>query len=93
MPPLHHLAAQPLLEALAGEFVLAELTRMAMESLAAENAARLYAMSAARDNVERKLAQLHQDEHRARQEEVTTELLDVVTGAEALRHQGPSRRL
>jgi F-type H+-transporting ATPase subunit gamma len=85
--PLHHLAAEALLEGLAGELVLAELTRMAMESLAAENAARLRAMSSARENVERKLAQLRQDEHRARQDEVTMELLDVVTGAEALRRR------
>lgn len=83
-PPLHHVAPRVLVQELVGELVLAELIRMAMESLVAENAARMQAMSAARDNIERKLAQLQQDEHRARQDQVTTELLDLITGAEAL---------
>lgn len=38
-----------------------------------------------RDNIERKLVQLEQAEHRGRQDQVTTELLDLITGAEALR--------
>lgn len=42
-------------------------------------------MDAAHDNVVRKLENLRLDASRARQEEVTTELLDLVTGEEALR--------
>jgi len=55
-----------------------------LESLAAENAARLAAMSAAHDNIGRKLEDLTRAEHQLRQDAVTTELLDVVTGSEAL---------
>ena len=41
-------------------------------------------MEAAHDNVAKKLDQLRQDARHARQTEITTELLDLVTGAEAL---------
>jgi F-type H+-transporting ATPase subunit gamma len=85
LPPLHHLPPGVLLERLAGEYVIAELTRVVMESLASENAARLAAMEAARENVGKKLDELREEERRIRQDEVTIELLDVVTGAEALR--------
>jgi F-type H+-transporting ATPase subunit gamma len=60
------------------------LTEAAVEALAAENAARFAAMDAAHDNVSKKLEQLRQDARQARQDEITTELLDLVTGAEAL---------
>ena len=82
-PPLHHLEPSLLVEALVAELVVAELARIAIESLAAESSARMQAMSAARDNIERKLADLRRAEHRARQDQVTTELLDLITGAEA----------
>jgi F-type H+-transporting ATPase subunit gamma len=83
--PLHHLEPRALVQRLVAELVLADLIRMAMESLVAENSARMQAMSAARDNIERKLVQLEQAVHRGRQDQVTTELLDLITGAEALK--------
>lgn len=82
-PPLHHLDARTLAEQLVTEVVLAELARIAMGALAAESSARMQVMSAARDNIERKLADLQRAEHRARQEQITTELLDLITGVEA----------
>lgn len=82
--PLHHLPPVQLLELLAEEHFLAQLVHGAMESLAGENAARLAAMSAAFENITRKLDTLRRLEHQVRQEEITTELLDVVTGSEAL---------
>jgi F-type H+-transporting ATPase subunit gamma len=42
-------------------------------------------MESARDNVRRKLEKLRLEASRARQEEVTTELLDLITGEQALR--------
>jgi hypothetical protein len=47
-----------------------------MKALAAERSARMQAMSAARDNIERKLADLQRAKHRARQDQVATELID-----------------
>ncbi len=87
-PPLHDLPAEDLLERLIGEYVLAELARAAMESFASENGARLRAMESAHENIEDKLEELHRSEHRLRQEEITMELLDVVTGARALLDAG-----
>ena len=83
--PLHNLPPQSLLEGLVEEYVFALLTEVAVESLAAENAARLSAMEAARDNVSRQLAQLRASAHQLRQAEITAELLDLVTGEQAQR--------
>lgn len=83
--PLHNLEPQALLEKLMPEYVFALLTEAAVESIASENAARFAAMESALDNVSAKLDKLRQDERQARQSEITTELLDLITGAEALR--------
>jgi F-type H+-transporting ATPase subunit gamma len=82
--PLHDLPAAELLEMLTAEYILSQLTEAATESLAAENAARFAAMEAAHDNVGKKLQGLRLDASRARQEEVTTELLDLVIGQQAV---------
>jgi F-type H+-transporting ATPase subunit gamma len=86
IPPLHYLPAPRLVGQLVEEYFFAELTRAAMEALAGENTARVAAMSAAHDNIERKLEDLRRQEDQLRQEEITTELIDVVTGSEALLH-------
>jgi len=83
-PALHHLAPADLLERLAGEYLFAEITRALTESLASENGARLRAMEAADHNIGDKLESLARREHALRQEAITTELLDVVTGSEAV---------
>ena len=82
--PLHNLAPGPLLEKLMAEYVFALLTEAAVESIASENAARFAAMEAAHDNVGKKLAGLHQSAQQIRQDEITSELLDLITGSEAL---------
>jgi len=83
--PLHNLAPRPLLERLMAEYVVALLTEAAVESIASENAARFAAMESAHDNVSKKLIELRQGAQQARQAEITEELLDVITGAEAMR--------
>jgi F-type H+-transporting ATPase subunit gamma len=83
-PPIHNLDPFLLHERLVAEYVFALLTEAAVESIASENAARLAAMAAAHDNVSKKLESLVSDARYARQSEITTELIDVVTGAEAL---------
>lgn len=84
-PPLHNLKPIPLHEKLMAEYVFALLTEAAVESIASENAARFAAMESAHENVSKKLEQLRQAEREARQSEITTELLDLIVGAEALR--------
>ncbi len=84
LPPLHNLAPAALLEKLIAEYVIALITEAAVESFASENAARFSAMDSAHDNVSKKLGRLQEDARQARQSEITTELIDLVTGAEAL---------
>lgn len=79
--PLTYLSPGRLVELLVGEYFLAELARAALEAFAAENAERLRTMQSARTNIENRLEDLRGTERRARQEEITTELLDVVAGA------------
>jgi len=64
--------------------VLGLLTEAAVDALASENAARFAAMDSAHENVSKKLEELRQDARRERQDEITMELLDLVTGAEAI---------
>lgn len=82
--PLHNLPPRPLLEKLMAEYVFALLTEAAVESIASENAARFAAMESAHDNISKKLAGLQENARQARQTEITSELLDLMTGAEAM---------
>jgi F-type H+-transporting ATPase subunit gamma len=84
--PLITLAPELLLERLAAEYVYAQLCEAAMHAFAAENEARMIAMLAAKNNTEAKLAALFQRERQLRQEEITTEIIELAAGAEALRN-------
>jgi alternate F1F0 ATPase F1 subunit epsilon len=75
--------ADGVLERLASEYVYAQLCEAAMHAFAAENEARMIAMAAARTNIESKLSGLSQREHQLRQEEITTEIVELAAGAEA----------
>ncbi len=88
--PLHQLDPEALLAELAGEYLFAEITRSVMESLASENGARLQVMEAADRNIADKLDTLRRRERAVRQDAITAELLDVITGAEAV--MGEARR-
>ncbi len=57
------------------------------EAKAAEHGARLAAMQAAEQNIEEQLDRLRNQYHRLRQAEITSQLLDVVSGFEALRER------
>jgi F-type H+-transporting ATPase subunit gamma len=69
------------------EIITVSLHRAAVESLASENAARLAAMHSAESNLEERLGELNHAYRRERQNAITTELLDVVAGFEALQQQ------
>ncbi len=84
-PPLHQLPPERLLSSLAQEYLFAELAAALMESLAGENGARLRTMDAAWRNIDDRLEKLQRKERAARQEQTTADMLDVVTGAEAVR--------
>lgn len=88
-PPLHHLDPQVLLQRLIEEYLFADLVLAMMESLASENGARLQVMKAADRNIEDKLDDLTRRSRQVRQQAITAELLDVVTGAEAILQSFP----
>lgn len=87
VPPLTNLPPPQLVARLVDEYVFALLAQAAMESFAAENAARLAVMMAARRNIENTLEDLTGVIRRLRQEQITTELIELATGTEAL-HDG-----
>jgi hypothetical protein len=68
------------------------LFRACANSLASENASRIAAMQAAEKNIEERLEELHGSFNQLRQSAITEELLDVVTGFEALSKQRRKRR-
>lgn len=65
-------------------YLFVSLYRAFVESLASENASRLLSMQMAERNIEEHLSELGVQFNRERQAEITSELLDVVTGFEAL---------
>jgi len=84
-PPLITLAPDLLLERLAAEYIYAQLCQAGMHAFVAENEARMIAMLAAKNNTDIKLDALVRRERRLRQEEITTEIVELAAGAEAAR--------
>ncbi len=84
LPPLTTLSPPALVESLAAEYVFAQLCDAAMHAFAAENEARMLSMASAKTNIQSKLAELSRHESQLRQEEITTEIVELATGAEAL---------
>jgi F-type H+-transporting ATPase subunit gamma len=56
-----------------------------LDAAASEHAARQRAMKAATDNAEDLITRLSRQMNRARQDAITTEIMEIVGGAEALR--------
>jgi F-type H+-transporting ATPase subunit gamma len=71
-------------ESLVRQFVYVLLYRALAESLASENAQRLAAMQAAEKNINERLDELTVEYYRVRQSAITSELLDIMAGFEAL---------
>ena len=83
-PPLINVPAHRLFDEIVGEYFFATLENAAMQSFYSENAARFRTMEAAHQNIEKKSGELTRLIRRLRQEAVTTEILDLISGAEAL---------
>jgi F-type H+-transporting ATPase subunit gamma len=75
---------EAILDELLPRYVTAKIFHAMLESAASENAARRRAMKAATDNAEDVIRRLTRVANQARQAEITTELMEVVGGAEAL---------
>jgi F-type H+-transporting ATPase subunit gamma len=77
-----------ILERLLPRYVEARVFAALLNAAASENAARQRAMKAASDNADELIVSLTRVMNRARQDSITTEITEIVGGAEALRHAG-----
>jgi len=73
-----------ILDHLLPQYVITKVYAALLESAASENAARRRAMKAATENAEEIIKVLTRQANRARQDEITTEIMEIVGGAEAL---------
>ncbi|HUI05653.1 MAG TPA: ATP synthase F1 subunit gamma [Verrucomicrobiae bacterium] len=78
--------AEELLNTLLPQYVEVLIYRSLVESLASEQAARMIAMKAATDSASDMIDHLTREYNRVRQTSITTQILEVVSGAEALEH-------
>src|SRR5213079_1674723 len=77
-----------ILEQLLPRYAEARLFAALLDASASEHAARQRAMKSATDNAEELIKNLSRVMNRARQDAITTEILEIVSGAEALRQGG-----
>jgi F-type H+-transporting ATPase subunit gamma len=82
-PDVEHLLAQ-----LIPQYSEASIYGALLEASASEHASRQRAMSAATENAEELLKTLRRVMNRARQDSITTEIMEIVGGSEALRTAG-----
>ena len=82
---LYEPSAAGVLDTLLPRYVETEVYRMELESKASEQGARMTAMSAATENASEIIDTLPLTYNKARQSAITTELLEIVSGAEALK--------
>jgi F-type H+-transporting ATPase subunit gamma len=76
--------AATLFRALLPKYVIAQIYRAMLESVAAEHAARMTAMDSATNNAGELIDSLTLTMNRARQAAITTEIIEIVSGAAAL---------
>ncbi|MBV9253508.1 MAG: F0F1 ATP synthase subunit gamma [Actinobacteria bacterium] len=79
-----------ILERLLPRYAEARLFAAMLDATASEHAARQRAMKSATDNAEELIKVLNRSMNRARQESITTEIMEIVGGAEALSQSGHS---
>lgn len=82
--PLFTMDWENLFRAMIREYLFVSIYRAFAHSLASENASRLAAMQSAEKNIEERLEELFIQFHRQRQMVITEEILDIVSGFEAL---------
>lgn len=82
--PIFTMPGEQLFTALIRQYLFVSLFRACAESLASENAARLMTMQAAEKHIAEHLEALTALFHQQRQTAITSELLDIVSGFEAL---------
>jgi F-type H+-transporting ATPase subunit gamma len=79
--PILNLDPATLLAGLAEDYVHAQLCAAGLNAFAAENEARLAAMASARSQIERRLDTLTAEQRQVRQEEITSEIIELAGSA------------
>ena len=85
MLPMFTMDRERLFRALIQQYLFVSLFRAIAESAASENASRLASMQGAEKNIREQLTELNSRYHQQRQMAITEELLDIVSGFEALK--------
>lgn len=85
--PMITIDPENLYSELVHQYLFVMLYRAIANSLAGENASRIASMQAAEKNINERLEELQKAYQLGRQEAITEELLDVITGFEALREE------
>jgi len=88
VPPLTQLPGDALIASLGGDYVHALVCKAALHAFAAENEARMEAMSSAGSQIARELEVFEATLRRVRQEAITAEIIELGTGAATARGTG-----
>ncbi|MDX2485690.1 MAG: FoF1 ATP synthase subunit gamma [Pseudodonghicola sp.] len=83
--PLTQLSTDALINSLSGDYLHAQVCKAALHAFAAENEARMEAMSAASSQITRELGEFEATLRRVRQEAITAEIIELGTGAATAR--------
>jgi len=75
-----------LLDYIIPKYIYVQIYQMILESVASELGARLMAMTNATDNADELIRALTLKFYRARQEAITTEIIEVTSGSESIKH-------
>ncbi|WP_408873445.1 F0F1 ATP synthase subunit gamma [Gluconobacter roseus] len=79
-PPLLNVAPEKLMPELVSDYMFSQLCLAALQSFKAENQARSERMTAAHHEITRQLKSLEQLQRTVRQEEITSEIIELVSG-------------
>ncbi len=82
--PIYHLPWRDLFTLVVRQYLFLQLFRACAESLASENASRIAAMQQAEKNIDQRLNELSSQFNQNRQRAITEELLDIISGFEAV---------
>jgi F-type H+-transporting ATPase subunit gamma len=85
--PLIQLSKAALIDSLSADYFHALVCKAALHAFAAENEARLEAMSSAGSQIEHELEVYRTKLHRVRQEEITAEIIELSTGIVSATHK------
>jgi F-type H+-transporting ATPase subunit gamma len=85
--PVYQLPRSQVFSCVLRHYLFIQLFRACAESLASENASRIAAMQVAEKNIESRLDELNRQFNRDRQQAITEELRDIMSGFEAVRQE------